>query len=131
VGKQITEEADSAVFAQAFRQVFTVQRARRNPVAAVQALQKIAAKYPSAAAIPRVLGYAAVDHGFQHQLAIKHYLKAVQLDPNYGEVHYALAFMYVIGTQKAKGGIHYIKALELGIKDNRNIGKRFYPNLVP
>jgi len=131
VGKQITDKADRAVFAQAFRQVFTVQRAKRNPVAAVQALQQIRSKYPKAAAIPRVLGYAAVDHGFQHKLAMKHYQKAVELDPSYGEVHYALAFMYVIGSEKAKGGIHYIKSLELGIKDNRNIGKRFYPDLVP
>ena len=124
------EGADRDAFDQAFRQVFTVQRRLRNPAGAVKSLEALQPKYPKSAAIYRVLGYAAVDHGFQHQLAMKHYKKAIELDPEYGEVHYALAFMYVIGSEKAKGGAHYTKSVELGIQDNRNIGKRFYPDLV-
>ena len=127
------EGPDRTAFQDAFRRVFHVDRRQRDPVGATQQLNSLRGRYPNAAPVYRVLGYAAVDNGFQFAKAISFYNKAVELDPNYGEVHYALAFMMgapMPGSDKARGAIHYKKALELGVGDPRGIGARFYPELV-
>jgi Tfp pilus assembly protein PilF len=73
----------------------------------------------------RVLGYAYLNTGKQSQ-ALNAYRKAVDIDPNYGEAHYALAFMYAMGDLAA-GTEHFRKAMDLGIPDERDLGSRFYP----
>ncbi|MBR56937.1 MAG: hypothetical protein CMH54_02645 [Myxococcales bacterium] len=133
VEKIFAEGPDRTAFQDAFRRVFHVDRRQRDPVGATQQLESLQGKYPKAAAVYRVLGYAAVDNGFQFAKAISYYNKAVELDPNYGEVHYALAFMMgapMPGSDRARGAVHYKKAIELGVGDPRGIGQRFYPELV-
>jgi len=124
--KSFDAEGDQTIFRNAFTSVFHNNRGQRNPGAAEVSLTKLAEKHPTNAAIYRVLGYAAVDNGFQMARAMRYYLKAVELSPDYAEVHYALAFMYAMGD-RAKGAQHFKKAMELGIKDERGIGPRFYP----
>jgi Tfp pilus assembly protein PilF len=60
------------------------------------------------------------------QGATQHYEKAVELDPDYGEAHYALSFM-LTQFDVERGRKHFKKAMELGIPDERNLGPRFYP----
>jgi hypothetical protein len=53
------------------------------------------------------------------------YERAVELDPDYGEAHYALAFM--LGpTDRERGAVHFARAMELGIDDERNLRERFF-----
>ena len=129
IEKQFPEGEDRTLFQSAFKRVFTPNRQQRDPVGATRDLRSLAGKYPKAAPVYRVMGYAAVDNGFQTQLAFRMYNKAIELDPDYGEVHYALAFLYVM-SDKATGAAHYKMALKLGVEDQRGIGQRFYPHLV-
>jgi len=124
--KSFDAEDDQATFRTAFTSVFHSNRSQRNPGAAEMSLTKLAEKHPTNAAIYRVLGYAAVDNGFQMARAMRYYLKAIELSPDYAEVHYALAFMYAMGD-RVKGAQHFKRAIELGMKDERGIGPRFYP----
>jgi Tfp pilus assembly protein PilF len=62
--------------------------------------------------------------------SIGEYEKAVELDPSYGEAHYAIAFMCAATGERQKGVDHYRKAIALGIADERNIGQRFYSDLL-
>ena len=124
--KSFDDEEDKTVFRGAFTHVFHTNRNLRNPGGAEKALLKLAEKHPTNAAIYRVLGYAAVDNGFQMARAMQFYSKAVELSPDCAEVHYALAFMYAMGD-RTKGATHFQKAMELGMTDERGIGPRFYP----
>jgi len=123
--KSFEDDEDKKIFRNAFLNVFHSNRAMRNPGGAEQNLQKLLEKHPKSAEIYRVMGYAAVDNGFQMARAMRYYKKAIELAPDYGEVHYALAFMYAMGD-RSKGAVHFKKALSLGIKDERGIGPRFY-----
>ena len=122
----LPDGAERERFVQAFNQVFARDRSQRNPRAAKQILEELRAAHPNVAAIYRVLGYAHVDDGFQVKEAMAAYAKAIELAPDYGEVHYALAFMYGM-MDREKGAPHYRKAVDLGVFDERGIGARFYP----
>lgn len=111
-------------FETAFRASFSAKQAQRNYPLAVEAAERVVAASPNFAPGYRVLGYAYFNTGRQSQ-ALTAYRKAVEIDPGYGEAHYALAFMYAMGDL-ASGREHFRKAMELGIPDERDLGNRFY-----
>lgn len=111
-------------FETAFRMAFSARQAQRNYPDAAKLAAEVIAKQPDFAPAHRVLGYARFNTG-DPTGALNSYRKAVELDPNYGEGQYALAFMYAM-SDKAAGIGHYRKAIELGVKDERDIGRRFY-----
>ncbi|NUN16553.1 MAG: tetratricopeptide repeat protein [Myxococcales bacterium] len=125
----LQQESNKAVFERAFRLVFTTDRTKRGYDEAKGLLDSVLQSEPNHAASYRTLGYVAVNQGFNQELAIKNYQKAVELEPNYAEAHYALAFMHAVGD-KAAGAAHFKKAMELGATDDRGIGPQFYPDLV-
>ena len=110
----------------AFRYTFSAKQSQRNYPEAQRLVEKILETHPDYAPAYRVLGYDRFNMDMRNpQASMDAYLKAVELDPNYGEAHYALAFMYAMGD-RSKGMEHYKKAMELGIVDERHLGERFY-----
>jgi tetratricopeptide (TPR) repeat protein len=121
----LTDPELRSAYEMAFRYSFSGRIAQRNYPEAVNLANKVVGGNPNFAPAYRVLGYALFNTNRQNE-ALAAYQKAVQLDPNYGEAHYALAFMYAMGD-RSQGGEHYRKAMELGIPDERDLGGRFYP----
>jgi len=119
------EDADVAQkFERAFRLTFSTDRAQRDYDAARELLRGIVLAQPRFAPAHRALGYAEFNLG-RIDLAIQEYRKAVDLEPSYGEAHYAMAFM--LATQDLEEGYqHYRKAMELGVADERGIGESIY-----
>lgn len=111
---------------EAFRLTFTLDRASRNPAKAAELLTPLVSDPRAGATASRVLGYVAVSRGFDFAGAMKHYGEAIKKDADYGEAHYALAFMHVRGD-KVQGRQHFDRALQLGVPDTRGIA-RFYPD---
>ena len=109
---------------EAFRLTFTGDRSRRNVKKAAELLSPISTKSEAAATSERILGYVAVSSGFDVPRAFKHYGRAVELEPDYGEAHYALAFMHAM-KDRTTGKTHYDRALGLGVPDTRGLS-RFY-----
>jgi tetratricopeptide (TPR) repeat protein len=127
LNRALAKLADASLredFEMAFRYSFSARQAQRNYPTSVDLANKVARAEPNFAPAYRVLGYALFNTGEPAQ-ALNAYNKAVELDPNYGEAHYALAFMYAMGDP-ASGVTHYRKAMELGVPDERNLGTRFY-----
>ncbi len=118
------DEAKEA-FEEGYRKTFTADAAKRDYPGAVKDLNKAIELEPDFAQAYRALGYAEFNIGFNVDAAMKNYQKAVELKPDYGEAHYALAFMYAMGD-RSKGAEHFKKAMDLGVKDERNLGERFY-----
>jgi tetratricopeptide (TPR) repeat protein len=108
-----------------FRKTFTADQTKRDYPGAEIDLKKAIELEPGFAHAYRALGYAQFNMGFNVQGALDSYTKAVEIDPNYGEAHYALAFMYAM-NDLPKGAEHFKKAMELGVKDERGLGERFY-----
>jgi len=130
-GKGMTQNADAqAAFESGFRKTFTSDQSKRDYQGAVQELDKAISLDPNFAAAYRARGYAKFNLGFNVQDAMTDYLKAVELKPDYGEAHYALAFMYAMPGQgdRAKGEEHFKRAMELGVPDERGLKERFYTN---
>ncbi len=125
LGEDSSAKAD---FEQAFRLTFTVDRNKRDPVAAMALLKSLLDKHPRHAATHRTMGYVHIQLSFDLDAALKSYEEAVAIDPNYGEAHYALAFLYAIRDRKI-GAEHFRRALELGIEDVNGLGPRFYPDV--
>ena len=73
----------------------------------------------------RMLAYLAINTGFDTKTATARYEKALALDPEYGEAHYALAFTLAISDRSA-GKDHFEKAMKLGVPDTRNLRGQFY-----
>jgi len=113
------------LYEEGFRKTFTADPAKRDYQGAEADLKKAIELEPGYAPAYRALGYAQFNMGFNVQAALDNYKKAVEIDPNYGEAHYALAFMYAMNDLD-KGAEHFKKAMELGVKDERNLGERFY-----
>jgi tetratricopeptide (TPR) repeat protein len=111
-------------FETAYRRTFSAKIAQRDYPQSLELAQKVIGARPQFAPAYRVLGYAYFNAG-QASEALRAYLKAVEINPNYGEAHYALAFMYAMGDVGA-GREHFKKALDLGVKDERKLGERFY-----
>lgn len=125
--KRLAAIADPALrekVASAFRKTFTLARAKRDPQGAAALLAGLNEGDVGATA-ERILGYVAVSNGFDVPTAMAHYNKAVALDPEYGEAHYALAFMHVM-SDLAAGRVHFEKARALGIPDTNKLGVQYY-----
>jgi Tfp pilus assembly protein PilF len=128
-GRKATSNAEAAeAYAQGFRLTFTSDQAQRNYAAAKDLFQKALSLDPNYAEAHRGLAYAEFNLGFNREEALKHYKQAIELKPDYGEAHYALAFMYAMDNLE-EGAVHFKKALELGVEDERNLGQRFYPTV--
>ena len=112
------------LFEEGFRMTFTADPSGRNYAEAEARFKQVIQKSPRSAEAYRGLGYAVFNQG-QTEAAVQNYLKAIEIDPNYGEAHYAVAFLYAMGDT-AKGKQHYQKAMQLGIPDERKLGERFY-----
>jgi tetratricopeptide (TPR) repeat protein len=123
---KLTDEEARALFEMGFRQCFVADAGRRDYPGAAAAMTSVLQRQPDFAPAYRVLAYAALNTGFDMQGATQHYEKAVELDPDYGEAHYALSFM-LTQFDVERGRKHFKKAMELGIPDERNLGPRFYP----
>lgn len=112
-------------FDAAFRMTFTTQRDGRQYAAAKQELESIIQSNPDLAEAYRALAYCEFNLTMSFPKTISLYEKAVELDPNYGEAHYALAFM--LGpTDRERGAEHFARAMELGVEDERNLRDRFF-----
>jgi tetratricopeptide (TPR) repeat protein len=128
-GKAMTGNAEAkAAFESGFRKTFTSDPQKRDYQGAVQDLDKALGLDPGFAAAYRARGYAKFNMGFNVDEAMADYLKAVELNPDYGEAHYALAFMYAMPGQgdRAKGEVHFKRAMELGVPDERGLKEKFY-----
>ncbi len=111
-----------------FRLCFTENRNLRDYQAARADLLNFIQKMPNFAPAYRLLGYTEFNLGFHVQKTLEYYNKALQINPNYGEVHYALAFMYVMSDLN-KGLMHFKKAMALGVPDEHNLGPQYYDRL--
>lgn len=112
----------------AYIAVFHENKAKRNGPFAKERLDWVLQQDPNSAVAYRILGYYHIDHGFRLKDAITCYLKALELDANYGDVHYALAFsMAMSNPQEAEK--YFIRALELGVEDERNLAQKFFKNV--
>jgi tetratricopeptide (TPR) repeat protein len=118
------KEAREAFIA-GYRKTFTADADKRDYGGAEVDLAKAVQLDPNFAEAYRALGYARFNTGFNVQAAMDAYLKAVELKPKYGEAHYALAFMYAMSDLES-GKVHFDKAMELGIPDERALGDRYY-----
>lgn len=121
---KLSDAESKHLFEEAFRRTFTTDPAGRNYIEAEAKFRQVLEKNPKSAETYRGLGYALFNQG-QAEAALRDYLKATEINPDYGEAHYALAFLYAMGDT-AKGKQHYQKAMQLGIPDERNLGERFY-----
>jgi hypothetical protein len=127
---RLAKVADASLhpqFEEAFRKVFTVQRQSRDNARASAILEPLAASPDKAVAAlaERTLGYVRINSGFDAEGAKVRYLKAIELDPEYGEAHYALAFTLAI-SDLGKGKEHFDKAIALGVPDTRGLRAQFY-----
>lgn len=111
-------------FERAYRMTFSARQAQRNYPEAMQIAQHLLEHEPGFAPAHRLLGYARFNTGDQMG-AVESYKKAVEIDSNYGEGQYALAFMLAM-MDPTTGAEHFKKAMALGVKDERGIGPRYF-----
>jgi hypothetical protein len=114
-----------AHFELGFRSAFTTRQDRRRYELAEAELRKTLELAPTCAEAYRALAYAVFNRGLNFGESIPLYEKAVELKPDYGEAHYALAFM-LGATDPARGAEHFRRAMQLGVKDERNLRARYY-----
>lgn len=124
---RIKDTSKHASLEDAFRMVFTVDRSKRNNQAAEAILTPLASDADPAVAslAERTLGYVRVNTGFDAEGAKARYARALELDPEYGEAHYAMAFMLAMGDRD-KGKVHFEKAMALGVPDTRGLRDQFF-----
>ena len=111
-------------FEEAFRLTFCAEKSRRDVTKARAGFEEVLKGQPGLAEAWRGLAYDALSDNFNVAKAEEYYGKALELRPDYGEVHYALAFLYA-GSDKAKGAEHLKKALELHVPDEQGL-RRVY-----
>ena len=127
-GNAMTKNAEARkAFESGFRKTFTADPSKRDYPGASQDLETALGLDPTFAAAYRARGYAKFNMGMNVDEALADYMKAVELRPDYGEAHYALAFMYAM-VDREKGAVHFKRAMELGVPDERNLKEKFYPN---
>jgi tetratricopeptide (TPR) repeat protein len=124
-----TKNAEASdCFARGFHLIFTSDMEKRDYAAAKPLFLQAISLDPNFAEAYRGLAYSEFNLGFNRAAAFENYKKALTLKPDYGEVHYALAFLYAMDDLK-QGGEHFKKAMELGIPDERSLRDRFYPKV--
>ncbi len=121
----ISNTEDRAAFEEGFRLCFTTSTGRRDFPRAKTLFRKVLARDPNMAAAYRGLAYAELNTTFDFPATISFYEKAVELEPDYGEAHYALAFM-LGGSDPKRAETHFRRALALGIADEQNLKTRFF-----
>lgn len=123
----ITDQSKHAPLEEAFRKLFTVDRGARDGARAKAILEPLAADPDPkvASLVLRMLAYVALNSGFDAATATARYEQALALDPDYGEAHYALAFVLAI-SDLDKGKVHFDKAKSLGVPDTRGLEGQFY-----
>lgn len=128
---KLTDEAARLDFERAFRLTFTTERSLRDYARAHDLLQPILQAHSDFPGAHRTLGYVVFSlDPTRMDDALRHYNRAVELEPDYGEAHYAIAFMHAAREDRSEGLQHYKKAMELGVPDERNIGENFYGDLL-
>jgi tetratricopeptide (TPR) repeat protein len=128
-GRAATKVAEAAAaYDKAFRLTFTSDQNGRDYEQARTLFNQAIALDQKYAEAYRGLAYAEFNIGFNKEAALANYMKAIELKPDYGEAHYALAFMYAMDNTE-KGAEYFKKAMELGIADERELGPRFYPQV--
>jgi hypothetical protein len=128
---KLTDKQAAAHFEQAFRLTFCSDATKRDYAGAASLLEPLLATHPKFAPAYRTRGYARFNlNPTQPGESIADYEKAVQLDPKYGEAHYAIAFMCAATGERDKGVEAYRKSMALGVADERNIGESFYSDLL-
>jgi hypothetical protein len=125
---ELTDPEKRKQFEEAFRLTFTLDKASRNGTRARALLDALIESMPKHACSFRTRGYVHINNGFDVDSAIADYTRAIEHSPNYGEAHYALAFAHTV-RDAAQGQVHFQKAMELGIRDERNLGPRFFPTV--
>jgi hypothetical protein len=127
VRTQKLPEALRADFELAFRLVFTLERQKRDAARAQPLVDRLIAapEVAAQAAGHRLAGYLAINRGFDSVSALAAYRKAIALDPDYGEAHYALSFTLAI-SDLAAGKVHFERAMSLGVPDTRGLRGQFY-----
>jgi tetratricopeptide (TPR) repeat protein len=125
---RLPDEESREAFEEAFRLTFTTHREARDFQRAKTIFQRLLKQNPASAECYRGLAYAEFNTTMSFPATIALYEKAVELRQDYGEAHYALAFM-LGGSDPTRGAEHFKKALELGIEDERNLGQRFYAGI--
>ena len=130
--KAIADPATKAALEEAFRKTFTVDRQGRDRDRATALLEPLQASAdPKVAALAlRTLAYVAINNGFDTATAKDRYEKALALDADYGEAHYALAFVLAM-SDRATGKVHFDRAMTLGVPDTRNLGGHFFGAATP
>jgi hypothetical protein len=128
---KLGDEAAATKFERAFRLTFAADASKRDYVEANRILQEVQASHPEFAPAYRTRGYALFNiNAMDPAPSLAEYEKAVALDSEYGEAHYAIAFMCAATGDLQKGVGHYRKAMALGVADERGIGQRFYADLL-
>jgi hypothetical protein len=128
---KLADAAAATTFERAFRLTFSADPARRDYSAARTLLDDFVIAHPHFAPAYRTLAYVEFNLSpTDTQRPLEYYGKAVNLEPDYGEAHYAIAFMCAATGDRTKGVEHYRKAMALGVPDERNIGERFYADLL-
>lgn len=125
---KLTDDGIRAQFEEAFRLSFTSNRDARNYTRANELFKAVLAEKPQLAEAYRGMAYAEFNTTMSFPNTIALYEKAIELDGDYGEAHYALAFM-LGGSDPERGRGHFAKAMALGVDDERNLGDRFYPGV--
>lgn len=121
VQDQETQEA----LLKAFMALFHEDRSKRNGKFAKDNIDQVLQKDPQNAIAYRLLGYFHINNGFRTQEAITAYQKAIELQPNYGEAHYALAFSLVT-SDLSVAKKHFVRAMELGVEDERDLANQYF-----
>jgi tetratricopeptide (TPR) repeat protein len=122
---KIADPELAASFELAFRKCFVTERRLRRYDEAMGAMATFTAAMPGFAPAYRVMAYARFNLSFDMPGATELYQKAVDADPNYGEAHYALAFM-LTQSDLERGRRHFERAMELGVPDERSLREQFY-----
>jgi len=116
----LADEGAKARFEEAFRLTFCADKTKRDLGKAQQTFEDLLRADPKLAQAYRGLAYVALSQNFNVAGATEMYDRALAINPDYGEVHYALAFLHAGGDQ-AKGAQHLKRALELGIPDENGL----------